>query len=212
MPFAEITQGPATPTGKNTNKQALVFDRQNNVVESVGDAGQAAALQTALFIQTAQTALTAITTAQNLFSSTLPANALNKQNRTVGIWGSLIYTTPGTTTPTITIAVTLGGVTLCTITTAALSATASSNMPVQFWFYLTVATTGSSGTIEAHGQIDANISANTPAAAIASYNDTNTAVSSAVNLTAANALAITIAASSAVTSAQLRQLTIEMMN
>jgi hypothetical protein len=211
-PFAQITQAPPNPTGQNTNQQALIFDRKSNIVESVGDAALAAALQTALFIQTAQTALSAITTAQNLFNKTLALGVLNKLNRTIAVSGSLIYTTPGTTTPTMTIALVLGGVTLCTITTAALSATASTNMPVQFSFIFTVASTGSSGTIEAHGFINANISANTPAAASNTYNDTNVAVSSAVNLTSALALQIQISASLAITSAQLRQLAIEVTN
>jgi hypothetical protein len=85
-------------------------------------------------------------------------------------------------------------------------------MPVQFSFIFTVASTGSSGTIEAHGFINANISANTPAAASNTYNDTNVAVSSAVNLTSALALQIQISASLAITSAQLRQLAIEVTN
>ena len=211
-PFAQITQAPPVPSGQNTNQQALIFDRKSNVVESVGDAGIAAALQTALFIQTAQTALTTITAAQNFFNKTLAAGVLNKLNRTITINGAFIYTTPGTTAPVMTIALVLGGVTLCSITAAALSTTASSNMPVQFSFTFNVVSTGSSGTIESHGFVNANISANTPAAAANTYNDTNTAVSSAVNLTSALALQIQISSTLAITSAQLRQLSIEITN
>ena len=211
-PFAQITQAPPVPSGQNTNQQALIFDRKSNIVESVGDAGIAAALQTALFIQTAQTALTAITTAQNFFNKTLAAGVLNKLNRTIQITGSFIYTTPGTTAPVMTITLVLGGVTLCAITAAALSTTASSNMPVQFSFTFNVVSTGASGTIESHGFVNANISANTPAAAANTYNDTNTAVSSAVNLTSALALQVQISSTLAITSAQLRQLSIEITN
>ena len=156
-PFAQITQGPATATGQNPNKQALILDRLNNITESVGDGGQAQALQTALLVLTAQTALTTITTAQNLINLALNAAVLNKQNRTLLISGSLIYTTPGTTTPAASLALVLGGVTLCTITLATMSATASTNMPINFWFELTIASTGSSGTVESHGQVNANL-------------------------------------------------------
>ena len=208
-PFAQITQGPATATGQNPNKQALILDRLNNITESVGDGGQAQALQTALLVLTAQTALTTITTAQNLINLALNAAVLNKQNRTLLISGSLIYTTPGTTTPAASLALVLGGVTLCTITLATMSATASTNMPINFWFELTIASTGSSGTVESHGQVNANLTANTPGGAISSFNDTNTAVSSAVNLQNALALKVTIAANSAISSAQLRQATVE---
>jgi len=209
-PFSQITQSPATATGKNTNQQSLIFDRKSNIVESVGDAAMAAALQSALYIQTAQTALTAVTTAQNLFNQTLNAGVLNKQNRTITVSAALIYSTAGGSTPTMTIALVLGGVTLCSITTAALNTAASTNMPVQFYFQLNVVTTGSAGTIESHGTVNANISANTPAAAIATYNDTNSAVSSAVNLTSALALQIQVSASAAISSIQLRQLEVEL--
>jgi hypothetical protein len=196
-PFAQITQGPANTSGKNTNQQALVFDRQNNVVSSVGDAGTEQAHQTSMAVLNAQTALTAITTAQNLLSVTLNKGFLNRLARTLLVSGSIIYTSPGTTTPTISIAVKLGSVTLCTITTAAISSTASTNMPIQFAFQLDVAAIGASGTIEAHGQVSANLSANTAAAAITTFLDTNTAPSSAVDLTTSLALAVTIASSGA---------------
>lgn len=208
-----VTQGPLTAQGVNPfDQEALVFDALNNILETSGNSHVLAACQTALMVLNAQTALTSVTTAQNLISKALNAGVLNKLSRTLYIQGSLIYTTPGTTTPTMTIAVTLGGVTVCTITTAALSATASSNMPVQFGFYLTVAATGSSGTIEAHGFVNANISANTPAAAAQNYLDTNTAVSSAINLTNALTLNVTVAASSSINSIQLRLASIELEN
>jgi hypothetical protein len=211
-PFAQITEGPATANGDNTNIGALVFDNQNNIVEAVGNGGLAQALMSALLVEGAPTALTTITTAQNLLSKSIPAGALNKLLRTLRICGFLIYTTPGTTTPAMTIAVKLGAVTLCTITAAAFSSTASTNMPVQFVFTLTVTTTGSSGKFEGHGKVIANISANTPAAAAAMYLDTGTAASSAIDLTIAETLTVTIAANSAISSAQLRQLTVEIVN
>jgi hypothetical protein len=205
MSITRITQGPLTTAGTNPyDQQSVVLDVVNNIMETSGNSHVLAACQTALAVIGPQTALTTITTAQNLISKVLGAGALNKLNRTLLIEGTLIYTSPGTTTPTISIAVTLGGVTLCTITTAGVSSTLSTNMPIQFAFLLNTSAVGSAGTIESHGTVSANITANTPAAAVASYSDTNTAASSAVNLTTALTLLVTIAASSTITSAQLR--------
>jgi hypothetical protein len=211
MSFAQITSGPATATGQNTNKGALIFDKTSNIVESVGDAGLAAANQTALYILTAQTALSNVTTAQNLFNQTLNRSVLNKLNRTLQIAGTLLYTTPGTTTPTLTIALVLGGVTLCAITVSALNTVASTNMPVQFYFEIMTASTGNAGTIEAHGFVNANISANTPGASVTTFNDTNIAVSAPVNLMTALPLQVQVSASSAITSIQLRQFSVEVV-
>lgn len=210
-PFAQITKGPSNTTGKNTSPQGITFDSQNNVMATVGDTGQEAVHQTSLTVLNAQTALTAITTAQNMISLALNKGFLNRLKRTLLISGALVYTTPGTTAPVISIAVTLGGVTLCTITLAAASTTASTNLPIQFQLQLEVASTGATGTLETHGQVSANLSANTPAAAISTFLDTNTAVSSAVDLTTALTLNVTIAATLAVTSATLRQATVEVL-
>jgi hypothetical protein len=149
-----------------------------------------------------QTALTAITTAQTLLSLAFKGGALNVAGRTIRIKGSLIYSSTVANVATISFAVKLGSVTLCTITTAATNTTASTNLPIQFEFTLSVASSGASATIESHGKVDANIGT-AAAAAVAAYLDTNTAVSSAVDLTVAETLAVTIAASAAVPSAQL---------
>jgi len=209
--FAQQTSGPATSTGKNTNIGDLIQDRANNIVESVGATGLAAALRSNFGILGPQTALTAITTAQTLASFALGAQMLNKLNRTVEINGSLIYSTTIANVATLTIAVKLGAVTLCTITTTASNTAASTNLPVQFSFTLQTTTTGTSGAIEAHGFINANLGT-AAAGAATQFLDTNTAASSAVNLNIAQTLTVTIAASAAVPSAQLRQLTAEVVN
>ena len=83
-------------------------------------------------------------------------------------------------------------------------------MPFSFDFSLSVAAGGASAaTIEAHGEVKINITANTPAAAAATYLDGNTAVIGSLNLEQALTLAVTIAASLTVTSAQLLFATIE---
>ena len=208
-PFAQITQGPATATGKNPNKQALILDRQNNILSSVGDGGVASVCQSVRQLLNAQTALTAITAAQTFYTITLNPGEMNTLNRTYVLSGYALYTSPGTTTPTITFVLSLGGVTLATIVTGPVSATASANMPIQFEFVITVVSTGSAATVETHGEVDINLTANTPAGILSYYPDTNNAVSAAINLQNAAALTLTIAASSTITSAQMRQVWLE---
>lgn len=213
MAVDRITSGPLTAAGTNPyDTQALVHDTANDILEISGNDRVLRALEVALQILTSQTALSNVTTAQNLISKALGAGVLNKVNRTIRIWGRGIYTTPGTTTPAMSVLVALGATTLCTITTAALSATASTNMPFEFYFQFTTVSTGASGTLESHGELVCNISANTPAAAAADYLDTNTAVSSAVNLAGALTLTVQVSANSAITSIQLRQASIEVVN
>jgi hypothetical protein len=208
-----VGRGPLNSLGTNpVDQEAIYFDSQNNILETSGDSHVLTACQKALSVLAAQTALTAITTAQNLISQALNAGALNKIGRTILVEGTFFYTSPGTTAPVVSLALVLGGVTLCTITLAALSTTASTNMPVQFQFQFNVVSTGASATIESHGYVNANISANTPAAAAVQFLDTNVAVSSAVNLVNAATLAVQISSTLAVTSAQLRQATIEVVN
>jgi hypothetical protein len=204
--------GPLNVAGTDPfdSQLALVGDTQNGTVEVCTPATGRKMLQQALSVIPAQSALNTITTAQTLFTKTYGAGFLNVLNRTLLISGYLIYTSPGTTTPTISIALAICGTTVCTITTAGVSSTASTNMPIQFEFEVTVTTTGSSGAVEAHGNLAANISANTPSAAVADYADTNTATVS-VNLTSTQTVAATIAASSTISSAQLRLATIEVV-
>jgi len=170
--------------------------------QMTGSAGCAPAI---LKITPAQTALSTITTAQTLDSLTLPAGVMNNVNRDLRVCFQGVYTSPGTTTPTITVALKIGSsVTPITITSAAISSTASTNMPFQGCYDVATAAVGATGTDEAHGYLDVNISANTPAAASTRYLDTNTAVSSTYDHTASNTATLSIAASSTVTSATLR--------
>lgn len=200
-----IQSGALNTAGTNPSDSpgALVADPQTGLLAVVTTARVMQIGRTRLLTLQEQTALTAITVAQTLFSLAIKAGVLNVINRTLRVKGTLIYSTTSTNVATISLALKLGSVTLCTITTAATNTAASTGLPIKFEFELSVATVGAAATIESHGKVDANISANTPAAATASYLDTNTAVSSAVDLTVAETLAVTIAASAAVPSAQL---------
>lgn len=209
--FAGITNGPSTSTLCQA-APALYFDQANSIESTCGNAHVLSTNQKALATFNAQTAVTSVTTAQSMATLAVNGNLQNVVGRTIRLCGYGIYTSPGTTTPTITIQVTEGGITPVAITTAGVSSTASTNMPFNFCFDLTTASTGATGTIEAHGALSLNISANTPAAAQAAYQDTNTAVSSSINLIQANTIAVQVAASSTITSVQLRQLTIELIS
>lgn len=167
--------------------------------------------RSALEVVGPQTALTAITTAQTLASLTLPAGILNVLQRTLRIRASLVYDTTSTNVATLTLAIKLGSVTVLTITTDASNTAASTNLPVQLDATIATSLTGASGTVEAHGSVDADLGTAT-SAAITRYLDGNHAASSAVNLASSLALTVTIAASAAVPRAQLRQLVIEVAN
>ena len=215
-PFAKTTFGPPAPGTTDTNKGALIADVQEGVVEIVDMQGNTHGIESTLLLLQAQTALTAITqTAQTLMSLALLAGALNKTNRTLIISGTVIFTNFANANNQITIALKLGAVTLCTISTAASIAASVTNGQLTFCFTFSVASVGSSGTLEAHGGVVAQLST-TLGTALPQYGDQNTALSSAVNLTSALTLAVTIAeggsGSGQFASAQLRQGQIEVVN
>lgn len=204
----QITFGPPSATGTNaTNQKAIVLDQTNGVLYSSGASRQLMTAMSAPLVLTSQTPLTNVTTARQLLSYGFNAGALNVIGRKIRVKGRLLYNTTAANVATITIAVTLGGVGVCSITTAATNTAASTNLPIQFEFELTTATLGATATIEAHGKVDANIGT-VASAAVATYLDGNSAVSGAVNLTAAATLAVNISASAALPAVGLRSATV----
>lgn len=197
------------PTGQYDSPGALIADQISGLLAVVTKTGIVVGSARLANIPQ-QTALTAITTAQNLLSQVIGAGALNLVGRTLRVKGSVIYSTTSTNVATITIALKLGSVTLCTITTAATNTAASVGLPLQFDFTLTVVSTGTAGTIQSHGQVTVNIGT-VAAPSTAIYLDTNSGVSSAVDLTIAETLTVTIAASAAVPSAQLLSASIDLL-
>lgn len=188
--------------------EGLILDKKNNNLYIFGDSRTPQLLAGGGTVVGPQTALTAITTAQTLLSKTFAAGALNYVGATVQVSGSLIYSTTTANVATITLAVLLGAVSLASITTAATNTTASTNLPINFSFTLTVVSIGAAGTLVAVGNVNANIGT-TAAAATANYASTNTGVSSAVNLLIAEILTVTIAASAAIPSATLLSATVQ---
>jgi hypothetical protein len=174
MAFEQITSGPSGPTTNNPSctPNGLTLDKQNNVVASVGTSGTEGVLETLLAVFGPAVPLTAITTAQTMLSKALNAYLLNRVGRTLRLQGSVYYSTTSTNVATVTIALTLGGVTLCTITTTASNTAASTNLQIQFDFYLTVNAAGTSGVLVSHGNVTANLGTAT-SAAMSQFGDTN---------------------------------------
>jgi hypothetical protein len=198
------------PKNQFDSPGALIADQITGLLGVVTTAGVVVASARAANIAQ-QAALSNITTAQNLFTQVMAAGSLNLVGRTLRVRGTVIYSTTSTNVATITIAVKLGAVTLCSITTAATNTAASSNLPIQFEFLLTVVTAGSAGMINAHGSVTANIGT-VAAPNTAIYLDTNVAAQGPVDLTIAETLAVTIAASAAVPSAQLLSGSIDILS
>lgn len=200
------TYGPPFANGINTfDQKAIMMDQTNGTLYVSGSANgrKAMLLMGAPQVLSAQPVITAITTPQGLLAFTFVAGALNVTRRKIRVKGTMIYSTTAANVATITLSLSLGGVALCTITTAATNTAASTNLPIHFEFELTVVSLGATATLESHGRVDANIGT-AAAGAVTTYLDTNVTVSGAVNLTAAATLGVTIAASAAIPSAELR--------
>lgn len=142
----------------------------------------------------------------------LPTGFLNSLGRTVRICGTGYGSTNGTT-GTLTVAETLAsvpGVTSITPFTA-VSGTTTASAVVNFTFctYWTVTATGASGTLEAHGTVNFNLAGT---AVSTSAQDLIVAASSTVDLTKQDQIAITLKpTTTATTTTQLRQLTVELL-
>lgn len=205
-----ITSG-STAGSQFDSPGALVADQVTGLLGVMTQSRNLAIASSRLANVPQQTALTAITTAQNLFTQSIPGGAFNVVGRTFRVRGTLIYSTTATNVAALTIALKLGSVTLVTITTGATNTAASTNLQIQFDFLCTVVTAGTTATINAHGRLDANIGTAT-SGSVTTYFDNNTAPSSAIDLTQAQILAVTIAASAAVPSAQLLTASIDVVS
>jgi hypothetical protein len=161
----------------------------------------------------AQTAITSVSTitAMNSTTVTVPAGALNVVGKTLRVRGYFVFSN-GATTPAITITLKLGTVTMSAPVSAA-NANSNSSSPSFFEFTAACATTGATGTMEAHGLLQMDTADATAGNALTTYPSHETAVSSAVDLTSALALTINMTVSSGpVTTATLRQAVIELLN
>jgi hypothetical protein len=153
-----------------------------------------------------------VSTAQNLMSFSVPAGSMNKLLKSLRIFGRGLYTTAGAQTPTLTVAITIGGVSVLSFVSTATTAS-QTNLPWEFEAWITTSLVGSSGTVEAHGQMQIKLGSGASGAST-DFLDTNTAASSAINLTNANTLQVTITSSTASASNSFtqRQMIAELMN
>ena len=155
-----------------------------------------------------QTAVTTVTTAQAMGTWTLAAGAMNVQGKKMRIKGYAVFSN-GATTPAITLSVKIGSSITPVSIVGAANANTNSSAPLPFDIVIQTTTTGSSGADEAHGCMqDATSAAWSSGTAMVTYCDNNTAASSTYDHTAANALAINIAATAALTTVTLRDLSI----
>jgi hypothetical protein len=161
-----------------------------------------------------QTAITTVSTIQVLNGTTaitIPAGAINVVGKHVRIRGMFVFSND-VTAPVLTVSLKFGSVVLAAPVSAA-NANSNSSSPAFFTFDVTVSATGASGTVEAHGELRENVASAVAGAAMASYPDTVTATSSAIDLTAAITATLNLTVSSGpVTTATLRQATVEVLN
>jgi hypothetical protein len=129
-----------------------------------------------------------------LMAQTLPAGFMNNVGRTLNVWGAGVYTTAAGQTPTVNVAIQLGGTTIATWTTGATTASAT-NMPWNFEVDIITQAAGTAGAVEAHGILDLTLGT-TAGAASATYNDTNSAVIGSLNLNSQMNLAVVVTMSS----------------
>jgi hypothetical protein len=129
--------------------------------------------------------LTNPTSATDLMTFTMPTNPLgngciiNEIGRGLDIFAAGTYNLAASSTVVFTVK--LGGVTICSFTTASQTNT-SVTLNWQIWIKSLVVSVGSAGTLETHGQLTFDSGATLPAAAT-TFLDGNTGVSSAIDLT-----------------------------
>lgn len=203
-----IAQGVPPANGPNA-PGSLIVDAVNNAIYSVGNDGSNRLASGLIESLVNQTALTAITTAQTLFSVPLSAGTLNLLGRVLRVRGSLVFNTTSTNVATVTLVLKLGGVTLGTIVTTATNTAALTGAPLDFDFLIAVTTTGTSGAVVVSGGVNLQLGA-TIAAALTRF-ALPAADVTGINLTTADALAMTIAGSAAIPSAKLQLLTVELV-
>jgi hypothetical protein len=120
----------------------------------------------------------------NLVTKPFGAGALNVAGRTISVKEFGVYTA-GTST-TLELALYLGTVSLCPITSAALTGSGV-DYPWSFDATASVVATGATATLEAHCTLSIPLAGVTPSTV---YNDNIKAVSSTIDLTAAQTLAV----------------------
>lgn len=169
---------------------SLEVPTKNAVYDKIETIGNGAAVGT-LFTQTADKTVTNTVTETSIIGTgvgnlTLPANFF-VAGRTVRLRVGGIYSTPALATPSIIIKVKYGSTVIATITTSSLLSGAT-NLEFDGEILMTCRTTGSSGTVMVHGDIEYA----TGVAGTISVDPLNNAgATTTINTTTSNALDIT---------------------
>ena len=158
----------------------------------------------------AQTALTTLTTIQTAYTKALPAALLSVVGKTLRVKGAGVFTNASGSSALVTLTISVLG-TAFVIATAADVITAITNGQFNFEMNFTTVSAGATGTVEAHGVLNIQKSA-TLTVALQTIADQITAVSGAIDLTAAGNLLIQFTSSQTLSSLTLRQASIEILN
>ena len=171
-----MATGGTAPT--TVSQGGIYWEPTQNALVQGETSGEPLVIGGALKVLTAQTAITTVTTAQTLNSTTavtLPASAMNVVGKTLHVHGMLIFSN-GVTTPTVAVSLKVGSV-VELIPTSAANANSNTNSPVIFDFECTTQATGATGNDQCHGFITDDVANATPGAASSVYPDINTSVS-----------------------------------
>jgi hypothetical protein len=144
-----------------------------------------------------------VATDQSLMTVSVPAGTLNRVGRSLRVWCAGVFSTPAAQTEVLTFKVKLGALTLISIPIPSQSFTATNNQ-FNISSVLSVQTGGATGVFEAHGNLVIDLGVGN-LVADSTFADQNTAVSSTIDLTAAQTLQITVSASVASTSNSFTQ-------
>ena len=196
--------GPTGPTGSNGSAGATGPTGSNGSAGATGATGPTGSISptSAIANTTSVTVNGAVTTDQSLMELTLTSGILNTVNAPFLVHGSGVFTIAVAQTPNLTFKTKLctvsgcGSGTVVTLTSITTSATvAATNNPWNLNVKVATVSSGSSGTLIAHGPLAIDLGAlSTVADSV--FNDTNTAASSAINLTGTLYLDFTVATSS----------------
>jgi hypothetical protein len=208
---AGLGTGPVVcPIGTNAVLTSLTFT--GSAIPTQNTAGYPAALPELIANLVQVPTLSTITTAQTFSTIPLRQNVQNFPGKVMRITGHGRYTS-GAQTGTMTIAMTEGGITPVTVTSKALTTGGQTNQAFTFDFYITTNKTGATGTLWGHGTLCPNTATGTQTTDPLNCSaDAISAVSSSINLTAQNNLALTIAMSSSTTSATLDDAQVWLLN
>lgn len=197
------------PIGTNAVLTSLTFT--GAAIPTLNSAAYPAAIPEMIANLVQVPTLSTITTAQTFATIPLRANVQNGPGKVLHITGHGRYTS-GAQTGTMTIALTEGGITPITVTSAAIITGGQTNAQFAIDYKISTNKTGSAGTVWGHGQLCVNLATAANTAGLTCSNDALTAVSAAINLTLQNNLAATIAMSSSTTSATLDDLQVYLEN